>query len=278
MNSLILDYARRAQVTEEQPSVTVEIGHIPIQLRCADAGFCSQIEQRYAGFLSRSALPEYRFEIRLESLSEPSDEDASVSRHGFLWHVQRGDFRAVWDMRTRRGWIRQSANPYSLDTVLRIAHSLALANRGGLLMHSASVVRKGRAFFFAGISGAGKTTMARLAPSDATVLTDEISYLRRTSSGYRAHGTPFAGELARVGANIAAPIAAIYLLEKGPVNRIDPVEQSQAARALMRHILFFAQDSGLVKRVFESALDLVSRVAVARLTFLPDERVWDLIG
>jgi hypothetical protein len=278
MNSLILDHARRAPVREEQPSVTVEIGDIPIELRCTDAGFCNQIKQRYAGFLSPSAPPDYRFDIRLEPLSEPSDEDASVNRNGFLWHVRRGDFRAAWDTRTRRGWIRQSANPYSLDTVLRIAHSLALANTGGLLMHSASVVRNGRVFLFAGISGAGKTTMARLAPPDVTLLTDEISYLRRVSSGYRAYGTPFAGELARAGANIAAPIAAIYFLEKGPEHRIEPVEQSMAVRTLMRHILFFAQDPGMVKRVFESALDLVSRVTVARLTFMPDQRVWELIG
>jgi hypothetical protein len=38
------------------------------------------------------------------------------------------------------------------------------------------------------------------------------------------------------------------------------------------------QDSELVKRVFESALELVSRVTVARLVFTPDERAWDLIG
>jgi hypothetical protein len=278
MDSLDLDRAKPAPTAEERSSVTVEIGGIPIQLRCGDADFRSQIEERYAGFLNPVAPPDYQFEIRLEPLSQPSDEDASVNRRGLLWHVQRGDFRAVWDERTRRGWIRQSANPYSLDTVLRIAHSLALADKGGLLMHSASAVRNGRAFLFAGVSGAGKTTMTRLAPPDASVLTDEISYLCRIDDGYRAHGTPFAGELARAGENMAAPLAAIYLLEKGRENRIEPVEEPVAVRALMRHILFFARDATLVKRVFESALDLVSRVTVARLIFMRDERVWDLIG
>ena len=73
-------------------------------------------------------------------------------------------------------------------------------------------------FLFAGVSGAGKTTISRLAPADVTLLTDEISYLRRNGEGYVAYGTPFAGELAKVGENIRAPLAALYLLAQGPEN------------------------------------------------------------
>ena len=58
----------------------------------------------------------------------------------------------------------QSANPYSIDAALRIIHSLILARQGGLLVHAASAVRNGKAFLFAGVSGAGKTTISRLAP------------------------------------------------------------------------------------------------------------------
>ena len=42
---------------------------------------------------------------------------------------------------------------------------------------------------------------------------------------YEAWGTPFAGELARVGENRAAPLSALFLLEKGPENRIEPVRR-----------------------------------------------------
>ena len=98
----------------------------------------------------------------------------------------------MWNgIRSGRGEIRQSANPYSIDAALRILHSLILARQGGLLVHAASAVRNGRAFLFAGVSGAGKTTISRLAPADVTLLTDEISYLRRNGQGYVAYGTPF---------------------------------------------------------------------------------------
>jgi hypothetical protein len=260
-----------------QPGVTVEIGGIPIFLESRDAEFRALLEQRYCGFVNPSATPAYQFEIRLVPPAPSGDEEVRVSRSGSVWRMSRGDFRAEWDARARRGWVRQSANPYSIDSVLRIVHTLVLAEEGGFLVHAASGVRQGRAFAFAGISGAGKTTMARLAPPDATLLTDEISYIRRSGSGYHAYGTPFAGELARVGANLKAPLAALYFLEKGPAGRIEPVGQAAAARELMRHILFFAHDRELVDRVFESAVEFVSRVPVARFTFAPDERAWELI-
>jgi hypothetical protein len=260
------------------PSVTVEIGAIPILLQPNDPKFCEILEDRYTGFTNPDSRPACRFEIQLDAKGRPSDEDARVTRQGTVWSFQRGDFRATWDARVRRGRIRQCPNPYSIDTVLRITHSLVLAEEGGFLVHAASAIRGGRAFLFAGVSGAGKTTMARLTPSDATVLTDEISYVRRIGNSYQAYGTPFAGELARVGANTSAPLETLYLLVQGPENRIDPVSKIDAARALMRHILFFAEEKEMVARVFDSVLEFVSHVEVAQLVFTPDARAWELIG
>lgn len=269
----------------KRPSVTVEIGDIPILLQPSDPKFCDVLEARYETFAVRNdatASAEEnavcRFEIHLDPRGRASDEDASVTRNGSLWNFRRGDFDATWNPRTGQGQITQCPNPYSIDTVLRITHSLVLAEQGGLLLHAASAVRNNRAFLFAGVSGAGKTTMSRLAPDDATVLTDEISYIRRTPErNYVAYGTPFAGELARVGANMSAPLEALYLLVQGPENRIAPISKIDAARAIMRNVLFFAEEKELVAKVFDSVLEFVSRVQVAQLIFTPDVRAWELI-
>ena len=122
--------------------------------------------------------------------------------------------------------------------MLRIVHTLVLARQGGFLLHSASAIRNGKAFLFAGVSDAGKTTISRLAPPDATLLTDEISYVRKqdvrkqmpaSTAVYVAFGTPFTGELAKLGENVSAPIAALYLLAKGAENRIDPVAPARSS-------------------------------------------------
>src|SRR5271168_5480077 len=118
-----------------QPGVTVEIGGIPILLESHDAEFRALLEQRYAGFVNPSATPAYEFEIRLVPPAPSGDEEVRVSRSGSVWRMSRGDFRAEWDARARRGWVRQSANPYSIDSVLRIVHTLVLAEEGGFLVH-----------------------------------------------------------------------------------------------------------------------------------------------
>lgn len=120
--------------------------------------------------------------------------------------------------------------------------------------------------------------MASLAPADAALLTDEISYVTRRGDQYFAHGTPFAGELARPGENMSAPIAGLYLLAKGSENKIESIGTAEAARGLMEDILFFAKDREMVNLVFQAACEFVGRVPVKRLTFVPDARVWELIA
>jgi len=252
----------------------VEIGGIPIALSTGDEGFLDLLRQRYDGFLS-SSPPEFELEFDLASTGPASDDDVQVRREGDEWLIERGDFQARWDPRTGRGSVRQNANPYSLDSVLRILHSLILTQRGGFLLHAASAICEGRAYLFSGVSGAGKTTMTRLAPADVTLLTDEISYLRPNAEGYSAFGTPFAGELARAGENCVAPVSALFFLEQGPENRVDELSSAEAIRRLMRNILFFAEDQGLMETLLATACEFVARVPIRRLTFYPDARVWD---
>jgi hypothetical protein len=254
----------------------VEIGGIPISLSTSDKVFFELLVRRYAGFLSRSQT-EFQLEFEIVEARQATDDDVQVRRDGADWQITRGDFLARWNAHTGAGFVRQNANPYSLDAVLRILHSLILAEQGGFLLHAASGICDDAAYLFSGVSGAGKTTMTRLAPSEVTLLSDEISYVRRLEDGYFAFGTPFAGELAKAGENCSAPIAGLFFLEKGPENRIEEMPAAEAVRRLMRNILFFAEDPVLVERLLASACDFVDRVPARKLTFYPDGRVWDFV-
>jgi len=260
--------------------VTIEIGGTAVTIRTDSREFRRLLLDRYAGFVAASESHDVELEIELYEPADAtgSDEDLQLSLHGQEWWIQRGDFRAYWNVASGRGLVRQPPSPYAIDSVLRIIHSLILAKRGGFLLHAASAIRFGRGFLFAGVSGAGKTTIARLAPPDATLLTDEISYVIRRDEEYCAWGTPFAGELARAGENVSAPIKAVFLLEKGTQNRIEDISEAEAVRSLLRHVLFLADDGALVNKVFHSICEFVNQVPVRRLIFVPDERVWNIIG
>ena len=262
----------------QSAEVIVDIGGLPIRLCCEDPRFLDMVRQRYAGYVSSASDARFEFEIELaESNAVSRDEDVNVSWDSGQWRMARGDFRAQFNPATLRGRIRQTINPYSLDSVLRIVHTLLLARQGGFLVHASSAVRNGKAFLFGGVSGAGKTTMARLAPADVQLLTDEISYVTFLQDRYIAMGTPFFGELSRVGENVRAPITCLYLLAKGAKNAIEDISGADAVRGLMENILFFAKEPALVTKVFEAACSFVNRVPVRRLTFVPDSRVWELI-
>jgi hypothetical protein len=262
-----------------EDAVSIEIGGMAIALRTHDVSFRRLLEKRYAGFVGNLSATQCEFDIDLYEPAESAqlDDDLEVKIEAGEWRLRRGDFRARWNPQSRRGRIGQSRNPYAIDAVLRIVHSLILARQGGFLVHAASAIRGGKAFLFSGVSGAGKTTISRLAPPDATLLTDEISYIRRESNQYLACGTPFAGELARVGENQSAPLSTLFFLEKGLENRIEPIGATEAVQRLLRNVLFFADDPELVKLVFQAACEFASLVPLRRLIFAPDQRVWDII-
>ena len=178
MSSLSEDCGRQTSVV---------IGGLPIDIESADSEFIAMLERRYAGFVAKPAAAGIRLDVEVVAATgDRADEDLEVRFANGRWSINRGDFRAQWDPVSMRGCVRQGAYPYAIDSVMRIVHSLMLAERGGFLVHSASAVRNGRAFLFSGVSGAGKTTISRLAPPDVTLLTDEISYVRRAGESLRS--------------------------------------------------------------------------------------------
>lgn len=258
--------------------IIVDIGDVAVVLHTTDSSLVKILERRFLRFLNPAADPAFQFDITVVPEGRFADMDLTVHENGGRWIMQRGDFYAEWSVSERRGHIWQTLNPYAIDSILRIVHTLVLSTQGGFLLHASSAVRGGRAFLFTGPSGSGKSTIVGLAPDGVTVLTDEISYLRRSADGYVAYGTPFAGELGDSGAPVSAPVAALFRLGRAADNRHDRLGVCQAVQTLMRNILFFAAEPQMVEPVFDTACDFSLRVPAYALSFAPDPRVWTTIG
>ena len=263
-------------------NVVVNIGNLALRFEIVDRAFANMVRRRYAAFLDApEAALRGTFQVEIggtsgDASSPAPDEELSVFCTDGSWSISRGDFRAEWRPAERRGSVRLARGIYGFDSVLRIVHSLELVQEGAFLLHSASVIRNGRAFLFSGLSGSGKTTMTRLAPANTVLLSDEISYVRPAGDTYIAWGTPFSGELGRPGENVRAPIAGLYLLKHGAANQLQPVPSGQALGLLLRNIVFFAQDADLVRALFEAAWRFISAVPAYHLVFRPDPSVWEL--
>jgi hypothetical protein len=266
-------------MTAALESLNIVIGGLAIEVTASDAAFIEMLSGQYGEFVDSETRAAIRLEVDLtdEPVALDADADVQVSREAGIWKLSRGDFDARYDPVRRYGTVRQSANRHSIDSVIRIIHTLTLAQEGGFLLHSASAIRNGHAFLFAGRSGAGKTTLSRHAPGDAYLLSDEVSYVRKSGGVFLAWGTPFTGELGTAGVNCSAPVEALCFLRQATENRLVTVEEPEALRLLLANVLFFANDPELVRQVFESASEFVGAVKTFYLNCTPGDRVWELI-
>jgi len=258
--------------------MTVAIGGTAIRITTGDAGLSEELRTQYEAFIKPDTAGSIHLTVHSipPSGSDPN-ADVRVSCDAGRWMMDRGDFHACYDPAARTAVVHAVAGRYGVDSAIRITHSLVLAEQRGFLLHASSLIRGGRAFIFAGPSGAGKTTISRLAREEDHLLTDEISCIRRCQDSWIAFGTPFAGELARSGENRQAPVEALYLLRHGRENYIEPLSTAAAVRSILRNVLFFAADPRLTDSLFDTICKFACDVQVCRLSFVPDARVWDLI-
>ncbi len=162
---------------------------------------------------------------------------------------------------------------YPLAEILMIN---LLGQGRGLLMHACGVNDHGRGLLFSGVSGAGKSTTARLwsAHSQAALLSDDRVILRHQPDGFWIYGTPWHGD-AHIAAPLKVPLEKILVLRHAPHNqasRLRPFDL--AARLFVRSFPPFWEPAGV-----QYSLQLLDEVSQAvpgfDFGFLPDAAALD---
>ena len=250
-------------------SLSLTIGRVPVQLRFP----CPELREaalgRYAAFAdareggeAKGVLP-----IRLESTPRPPGASA-----GFRYAHEGAQ---VW-LEGATAHFSGVRSEYTLDSLLRILLSWLLPPLEGFLLHAATVMRSGRAYVFPGRSGAGKSTLASLSPT-GSVLTDEISLLRREGDAWRAYGTPFWGEFRSAGSNCSAPVQGIFSLVKAEGNSVRALAPREALRAILPCVLFFSSEAQARKRLLDLLAGAVAEISCYELRFRRDASFWDVL-
>jgi hypothetical protein len=149
-----------------------------------------------------------------------------------------------------------------------------LAAREGVELHACGVVASsGRGYVFAGQSGDGKTTTARLweGVPGATVLSDDRIIVRRAASGYVMYGTPWHGETDLATA-ASAPLAAIGLLARGERNAFEPLTPGASVAGLLSRCIIPRQvsDRAAMDATLGFLEGLAREVPCRRFRFVPD--------
>lgn len=255
--------------------INLEIAGVGLAIHSDNPEFIAQIADRYEGFVC-SAADGFTMTVDTERGITTIGEDlplVTTAATGF--HFERRDFHFDVDKSAKTIDGSCAPNMYSFDSCLRVFFTTHLLDLDGVMIHGASVVSEGNAYLFFGVSGAGKTTTARLS-APRTILSDELTILRRDGEGYRAYGTPFWGELQKNGDNVSAPLTGLNMLTKDSSVFLEPVSPKFAMQALMPCVLFFARERKLVNAAVDRVVDIVGRVPANKMHFLPDNSFWRL--
>lgn len=270
------------------------------RLTTAETSFClkgpsaewlAPLQSRYEAFLAASAAEVGHPSCwTVELIAEPDLPWADppwIRHEGAVTHFGIGPHQGWIDLSRRQAVVSAPSPEWSASAVERVMVYVlmqALPRGGrGLLLHGAAIVLRGHGLACCGPSGAGKTTLARLAQGYAEVLTDEnlVAWLGDPRPALLS--TPFWGAstppdlIRRV--NRRAPLRAVLLLEHAATFELVPLPPAKAVLALL------GTEKVAVERI-ESAtawLAMAERLATAvpvyTLRFAPTADVWPfLIG
>src|SRR5262245_32672846 len=165
---------------------------------------------------------------------------------------------------------------YPLDEVAMIH----LLSRGrGVEIHGCGVRDEaGRAYVFAGQSGAGKSTIGRLWAErhDVTVLSDERVVLRTDGDGVRVWGTPFHGD-AILASPASGQLAGIFFLRHGDRHAVVPIDGARATARLMSCAFLPFYDARAVASTLDSVEVALRHAPAYDFFFAPDRSALDFV-
>lgn len=209
------------------------------------SGVSDELAGKYRDWIVRAGEPAIRLEV-------------GGGHEGWEPH-ERPDMRLWIAPDRRRASVLPRGGDGSVDRALRLMMAEALGRQGGVLLHAAAAAAGDEIVAFAGESGAGKSTVARLAGASRMVADDTLAL--RKEGVWMAHATPFHNWGQALPKPRRAPLAAIFLLEKALIDDVATV--SQPVPALMRHAL--TGPPGYCAAEFLDAVVALAEVPVARL-------------
>lgn len=162
---------------------------------------------------------------------------------------------------------------FTVDSMLRILYSQAVVLHHGFMLHSAAVVRDGKAVLFMGKSGTGKSTHAQLWLREfagTSLLNDDNPVVRVSADGtVTVYGSPWSGKTPCY-RNAGAPVEAMIRLEQAPVNRYTELSNIDAFVAVLPGVSVITHSRKLYGEACSSVVEALKCVKVGKLECTPE--------
>ncbi len=261
---------------------TLQVGKLAIQLRCADAYMWHQLVDRYWAFRADAVTsPHLVAEVVVERSSSPcpAQEPALSFKAGRL--VLEAPGVSGWiEAHKRRGHLSLNTSHIveQVEYFLRAACAVVAFETGGLLLHAAGVVHRGRAYLFFGHSGSGKTTVARFARPGDLLLNDDLVILWSHDDRWTAWATPFSSLPGAFNLGpCSAPVAALFRLVQNSAVFVEPFPLAQAVAELISSTPVVSADPTRSTALLGRCTALASQMPLYALHFRRDSSFWNVV-
>lgn len=211
-----------------------------------------------------------------------ADADATVLE---IHSVRERSWKPVANLRADfsagaiQSWAGRHADPS--DLALNYPYDQAiLMNRmawfGAGVLHASGIDDGGRGLVFAGRSGAGKTTIARLwREAGARLLNDDRVIVRAEKNRALLASSPWRGEERQLAAAML-PLRAIFHLRQAERNCLTPVRGAESLARLLANAAAPFYLPGSMDRLLESWVSVAESVPSFELEFRPEAAAIEL--
>ena len=264
--------------TFQNRTFAMSIGDIGFLIDCGDSELLVELRHRYKDFPLEGVV-NFQTQIKIDEewVGSSTIDQQLVFKNGTL-HIQTGKLRGSIDIEEGDGElvVANSCPVAEIEYYLRAVFSLLAFRMGGLLLHSAGIVRHKGAYLFFGHSGSGKTTIAKFS-RDYLILNDDLVLLMPREIGWTAFATPFWNPGWSGSINTSAPVKALLRLVQDQKVFIEDMDNSVAIAEMISNVPVVPLNHAYTDKLIERCEKIVDKLEVYRLHFSKDPSFWEVI-
>ena len=258
-------------------TINTKIGTHQIQMSIDSESFTDFIQRSYQLIETDQLTPDMHLTIK---------QGYGVPFVDYMWRLRkttekisyrRADYLIEADTDYRNATIFAHDDFALKHAMTNLYSAFIVYHNWGLLIHSSCVIEEGRAHIFAGQSGAGKSTAARLS-EPRPLLSDEATLIQITPTEIIVHNSPFRSEMISSGEAEYAPLASIQLLHQSVQNNRIKIRKPDALIQLMDKVFYWGNSPEETKAILHLLRTLVDIVPAYELYFKKDDTFWELIS
>jgi hypothetical protein len=256
--------------------IQTKIGDHSIELICESEKAFEYIKKR---FNSKDVEDEPHLTLKINDGYGVSfcGYDVEIQKHDHCIYYRRADYLIEVEQDFKYATLSVYDELALKHALTNLYSAFIVHHNWGLLIHSSCAIEKGKAHVFAGHSGAGKSTAAKLS-YPRTLLSDEATLLKISDDCIQVFNSPFRSELESDSFEGAVNLESVQILFQALNNKKTLVSKSDALIQLIDKVFFWPQNQNETIKILKLLTMVVNQVPVYHLHFQKNNTFWELIS